>query len=76
LPNQELKKNGNSASKAAYLGYTMIATMIVFTGIGFWLDKEFNTQNQGLTLAGIFLGLLFCAYEVWKLLQEINQKKD
>lgn len=68
------EKRPQGFPKAAQLGYTMLATILLFTGVGYWADKHFKTSDQRWTLTGILFGLGFCGYEVWKLLKEMNQK--
>lgn len=48
------------------LGYTMAAGMVVFTFLGYLLDSKLG-KGHGATLTGMFLGLMYCGYEVWKL---------
>ena len=59
----------------------MTAGMAVFAGAGYFIDQK-TGGGQGWTLGGIFLGLFYCGYEVWKLVHHSNklietpQKKD
>ena len=54
------------------IGINLAAGMVVFAGIGFCIDKKFQTGPWGL-LTGIFLGLVYGAYEVWKLLKRLKE---
>lgn len=73
----------NQPSKKAYqrkfgpavsLGYTMTAGMLVFTGLGYYADRK--TGHRYLwTIIGMFLGLAYAGYEVWKLVR-ISEKSD
>ena len=58
------------SSDAMSLGFNMAAGMAVFTYLGYWLDQKMG-GGQGWTLAGIFLGLFYCGYEVWKLVRQV-----
>lgn len=50
------------------LGLNMATGMAVFSLLGYYVDKK--TGDKGFwTLAGMFLGLLYCGYEVWKLVR-------
>lgn len=49
----------------------MLAGMLLFTGLGYWFDKK-NDSSWG-TLAGMFCGLFYGGYEVWKLLRNLNR---
>jgi F0F1-type ATP synthase assembly protein I len=57
---------------ALSLGMNMTAGMLVFTGIGYWLDHK---RGGGVfwTLCGAVLGLAFGIYEAWKAVQALNQ---
>jgi len=55
-------------SRGLTLGLNMAAGMGVFTFIGHKIDQKFNTQFW--TLVGMFFGLFYCGYEVWKLIQK------
>lgn len=50
--------------------------MAVFTFIGNWIDKQNGDQHFWI-LFGMFLGLFYCGYEIWKLIRQGNddQKK-
>jgi hypothetical protein len=69
-------ENGKSAvrstwSRAIGLGTDLLAGMLVFTAGGYWVDQK---RHTGLfwTLCGMFLGILYGGYEVWKLVRAIN----
>jgi len=55
---------------AAYfsLGLNMAVGVAVFTLLGYWADQKWG-GGQIWTLVGIFLGLFYCGYEVWKILR-------
>jgi F0F1-type ATP synthase assembly protein I len=55
------------------LGLNMAAGMVVFAGIGYWLDQRYGGDSGGWLLAGIFLGLFYGGYEVWKAIRLLNQ---
>ncbi len=64
-------------SQGLSLGLNMLAGMVVFTWLGYWLDNQ-RGGGRGWTLTGMFLGLFYCGYEVWKLVrrgEEDNKKK-
>ena len=54
---------------AMMLGFNMAAGMGIFTYIGYKIDEK-TGGGQGWTLAGIFMGLFYCGYEVWKLVRK------
>lgn len=53
---------------AMSLGSTMVVGVVLFTYLGYLIDKKRGT-GQTWTLVGIFLGLFYCGYEVWKLVR-------
>ena len=58
---------------AITLGYTLTAGMIFFTALGYYFDHSFKTEGRW-TLCGMFMGLVYGAYEVWKLVQRIQRE--
>ena len=52
--------------------YQVITGMLLFTGLGWYLDRR-RGGGYALTLGGMFLGLLYMAYETWKLIRIINR---
>ncbi len=68
------KLNNNAIS----FGFNLVSGMIVFSGIGYWIDQRKGTEYW--TLIGMFVGLLYCGYEAWKLLSkgdhDSRPKKD
>jgi len=67
---QKPEKLHNTA--ALSLGFNMAAGMGIFTYIGYKIDQR-QGGGSSWTLAGMFLGLLYCAYEIWKLLRQNNK---
>ena len=64
-------------SSATTLGYVIMAAVFFFTFIGYQLDRKFKNDFNLFTLLGIFAGLLYGGYEVWRLIQreqEYNKK--
>ena len=43
----------------------MAVGMGVFTYLGYRIGRKSGHSQEG-ALAGVFLGLLYCGYEVWK----------
>lgn len=64
---------------AIAFGTQFAAGMAFFTAIGWWIDQRRAEGSQAFTLAGIFLGLFYGGYELWKLIRAIqaeDAKKD
>jgi len=59
------------AIPAVALGTNMAAGMIVFSFIGYKIDQKLG--GRAFTLIGMFLGLLYCGYEVWKIIRNSDQ---
>jgi len=53
------------------LGTNMIAGMALFTFLGYKLDCRFGGGRMW-TLGGMFLGLVYGGYEVWKLALQLQ----
>ena len=57
---------------AMSLGFNMVAGMAVFSFLGYYIDQK-RGGGQAWTLFGIFLGLFYCGYEVWKLVRQTEE---
>jgi hypothetical protein len=66
----------NQRNNAVALGSTMTGGMLVFAGAGIYADRRFGRHDGLFTLAGMFLGLFFCGYEVWKLVRVTDESSD
>ena len=55
------------------LGLNMTAGMILFSAIGYFIDQRTNNPHLFWTLIGMFAGLVYCGYEVWKILRNMNK---
>jgi F0F1-type ATP synthase assembly protein I len=51
---------------ATGLGCSIVAALVLCIGGGVWLDGQFGTSPV-LTLAGVALGLVVAAYQLWEL---------
>ncbi len=56
-------------ASAIGLGSQLAVGMAVFAGLGYWLDHRQGGDGTAFTLSGIFLGLLYGGYEVWKVVR-------
>ena len=72
--NADNRKPDYGALSAASLGITMAVGMGFFTYAGYLVGKRFGNEDAG-ALTGIFLGLFYCGYEVWKLIRRTNKKE-
>ena len=61
-------------NSALTLGFSMAVGMGVFAGLGWWLDRR---RGSGVlwTTVGAGLGLLYIAYETWKVVREVNHEE-
>ena len=60
------------------MGFTIMAAVFFFTFIGYKIDEKLQTRLHLWTLFGIFAGLAYSGYEVWKLIkrEEEEEKKN
>ena len=56
------------------LGTSLAAGMLIFTFAGVWLDKKLGS-SQLWTIIGAFAGMIYCFYEILKLLKN-NKNND
>jgi len=65
-----MKKN-NAHLEYMSFGLTLAIGIGGFTYLGIWLDKKLATGFW--TLIGVFLGLIYGGYEIWKLIKKTNE---
>ena len=78
-PNEQ--KSGNErllagrAGQASALGTNLVVGMGLFTFIGYYIDRK---HGGGIfwTLVGMFLGLIYGAYEFWIVVRMLNRADD
>jgi len=75
--NTENQKNINSSFAAAgpYLniGYFFMASMFIFGFVGHLIDKKYQF-NSIFLLAGLFVGLIFGFYNMYKVISQMEKK--
>ena len=59
---------------ALALGTNMVAGMVLFVFIGHQIDKR--TGGETWTLAGLFIGMIFGGYEVWKVIRQFREADE
>ena len=59
------------AGPALSLGYVITAAMVVLPLAGGWMGARWGHRDGGV-LAGLALGLLYSAYEVWKVVRRVD----
>lgn len=57
---------------AISLGTNLAVGMAVFAALGWWIDKK-RGGGSAFTLIGIFTGLLYGGYEVWKTIRALEK---
>lgn len=57
------------------LGVDLAAGMVLFTMGGYWLDQRRDTGTFW-TLMGMFMGLVYGGYEVWKVVRTVPDADD
>ncbi len=71
MKTENSQKPNYGALSATTLGITMAVGVGVFTYLGYRIGKKLGKEEAG-TLIGIFVGLFYCGYEVWKLIKRTN----
>ena len=56
------------------LGLNFAVGMAVFSFIGFYIDQKRGKGCILFTILGVFLGLAYGAYEVWKVIRMLNEQ--
>jgi F0F1-type ATP synthase assembly protein I len=59
--------------QALQLGYNLTVGMAVFALLGYYVDRR-RGGGAFWTICGMFIGLLYGAYEVWKAVRDLNAK--
>jgi hypothetical protein len=64
------------APRAVVLGTELATGMAVFSLLGYWLDRR-SGGGIGWTLGGMFMGLVYGGYAVWKTVRGmVEEAKD
>lgn len=71
----ESERQRQMKATALTLGTQLAVGMAVFAGVGHYIDRRQGTGSTW-TLLGVFLGLFYCAYEVWKLVRRIQEDAE
>lgn len=53
------------------LGINIAVGMVFFTMTGSWIDRKLG-DGHFWTLVGMFLGVFYSGYEIWKLIRQNN----
>lgn len=74
--NDEMKKRGRlgGIQDVLTLGIQMAVGMALFTWLGWWLDRS-RGGGRAFTLCGMFLGLFYGFYEVWKVTRRTDGRE-
>ena len=57
------------------LGWIMAVGMFVFAYLGYLADERWGKSPLGI-VGGIIMGLIYCGYEVWKSVRDIDQNNN
>ncbi len=69
------KPKGFKDFEALNFGYTSGVGFFVCFGAGYWADQKWHTDFN-FTLLGLFLGICLIAFELWKIIQNLNDPKQ
>jgi len=67
-------KPEDNNSSAMTIGYTIMAAVFLCAFIGYKIDERIKKGSSTFTLVGLFMGLTFSGYEVWKLIKSKNKE--
>ena len=70
---EDALRQRRGVGQAVMLGTNIAAGMIVFTLVGYYLDHKRGTGHFW-TLAGMFMGMAYAAYEFWSTLRVLNEQ--
>ena len=62
-------------SPAANFGLNFAVGMAIFSFVGYKIDQK-RGDGSAFTLIGMFLGLIYGGYEVWKLTHPVQPPPD
>ncbi|MCA9408199.1 MAG: AtpZ/AtpI family protein [Candidatus Omnitrophica bacterium] len=68
-----MKKPDSKATSYVSLGMNLAGGMILFSVGGFYLDQK-RGNDFFWTIIGALFGLIYCFYELWKVIKETNRK--
>jgi len=57
------------------LGINIAVGMALFTFIGNWIDNKLGDEHFWI-LVGMFLGIFYSGYEIWKLIRKSSHDQD
>ncbi|NKB25217.1 MAG: hypothetical protein GKR87_12735 [Kiritimatiellae bacterium] len=69
------EKGPQKHSGAISLGTHLTAGMVGCSLTGYYIDKK-RGGGYAWTLVGMFIGLLYGAYEVWKVVKQIERSEN
>ena len=69
------KENSPKNLYAYSLGFSIPAAMGILTYLGYRIDQKWGGGILW-TLVGMFLGLFYCLYEIWKLVKKSSDTKN
>lgn len=64
---------GGGMGRALALGFDLAVGVGLFTFGGYWLDRR-HGGGQRWTLIGLGAGVLYAAYEFWKVLRDLQER--
>jgi F0F1-type ATP synthase assembly protein I len=62
-------------NQAVGLGTNILAGVVLCSLAGYWMDRRQGGDGYGWTLGGVFLGLVYSGYEVWKTVAALNEEE-
>jgi F0F1-type ATP synthase assembly protein I len=63
-------------AKYVGLGFELAACILLFLGIGYWIDEKLGFERPRFLIAGIFVGFAGAAILMFHTISQIGKPKD
>jgi F0F1-type ATP synthase assembly protein I len=60
---------------AANMGIGCASAILLFGGVGYVVDRK-RGDGVAFMIGGLFMGLFYCGYELWKLVRAVQRDTD
>ena len=73
MPANKSGQDNRSGMPLLASAWNIVGGMLGFSLLGYAIGHKMGDIVTG-TLIGMFIGLIYCSYEVWKLIRRLNSK--
>lgn len=63
-------------AKYVGLGFELAACILLFLGIGYWLDDKMGYATPRFIIAGVFIGFIFAGVLMFRTISQLTKPKD